>query len=147
MKYHNHDSFYLSLVEFLMAAKQNVIAIGTEFGLTSIQVLTLLLVDENQPRPMKNFCVMFHCDASNVTGIIDGLEDKGLVTRQNDPQDRRIKVIRLEQAGKKMQQAIIDRLDGMDGPLFDALNDHEKQQFARIIAKIAATKKPAGVPA
>jgi DNA-binding MarR family transcriptional regulator len=147
MEQRTYDSFYLSLIEFLMAAKQHVVAIGAEFGLTSIQVITLLLVDEHQPRPMKSFCPMFHCDASNVTGIIDGLEDKGLVSRQNDPNDRRIKVICLEKAGKVMQQTIIKRLDGMDSPLFDALNSQEKQQFAGIIAKIAAAKKPAKVPA
>lgn len=137
------NNFYLSLIEFLMTAKQHVVAIGDEFGLTSIQAITLLLVDEHRPRPMKSFCTLFHCDASNVTGIVDGLENKGLVSRQNDPKDRRIKIICLEPAGKALQQTIIERLDGMNGPLFTALNEAEKQQFAELVAKIAAAKKPA----
>jgi DNA-binding MarR family transcriptional regulator len=137
------DNFYLSLIEFLMTAKQHVVAIGDEFGLTSIQAITLLLVDEHRPRPMKSFCGLFHCDASNITGIVDGLENKGLVSRQNDPKDRRIKIICLEPAGKILQQTIIERLDGMNGPLFAALDEAEKQQFAGLVAKIAAAKKPA----
>ena len=143
MKTSISNNFYLSLLEFLMTAKQHIIAIGDEFGLTSIQAVTLLLIDEQQPRPMKNFCVLYHCDASNITGIVDGLEKKGLVSRQNDPSDRRIKIICLEAAGKKMQQTIIERLDDINGFLFDPLNDIEKQQFAHIVEKIAATKKPA----
>jgi DNA-binding MarR family transcriptional regulator len=141
MRSNNSDSFYLSLIEFLMTAKHHVITIGADFGLTSIQAITLLLVDEHRPRPMKNFCLLFHCDASNITGIVDGLESKGLVSRQNDPTDRRIKTIRLEPAGKAMRRDIIERLEGMDGPLFAALNNEEKKQFAGLVAKIAAAKQ------
>ena len=143
MKQHITHNFYLSLLEFLMTAKQHVMAIGAEFGLTSIQAVTLLLIDENRPRPMKSFCSLYHCDASNITGIIDGLENKGLVIRQNDPADRRIKVIRLETAGKRMQQTIIQRLAEQNGFLFDPLSDAESQQFIHIVEKLAIAKKPA----
>jgi len=138
---HISHHFYLSLLEFLLTSKQHIVAIGDEFGLTSIQAITLLLVDEHQPRPMKNFCMLYHCDASNITGIVDGLEKKGLVSRQNDPNDRRVKVICLEPAGKKLQQTIIERLDDVNGFLFDPLNDTEKRQFAHIVEKIAGAKK------
>lgn len=126
-----------------MTAKQHIMAIGAEFGLTSIQAVTLLLIDEHRPRPMKSFCLLYHCDASNITGIVDGLEKKGLVSRQNDPNDRRVKVICLEPAGKKLQQTIIERLEAANGFLFDPLNESEKQQFVSIVEKIAATQKPA----
>ena len=129
--------FYLALLEFLMTAKQHVMAIGGEFGITSIQAVTLLLLDASEPRPMKNFCQLYHCDASNITGIIDGLEKKGLVSRQNDPNDRRVKVVQLEAAGKKLQQTIIERLDADSGFLFDPLTDDETQQFTHIVEKLA----------
>jgi DNA-binding MarR family transcriptional regulator len=137
-------TFYLALLEFLMAAKQHIIAIGAEFDLTSIQAMTLLLLDEQRPRPMKSFCLLYHCDASNVTGIVDGLEKKGLVSRQNDPNDRRIKVIQLEAAGKRLQQDIIQRLSTDNGFLFDPLTADETQQFIRIVEKIAAVATPSG---
>jgi len=135
----SHD-FYLSLLEFLMTSKQHIMAIGAEFGLTSIQAITLLLIDEHRPRPMKSFCQLYHCDASNITGIVDGLEKKGLVSRQNDPDDRRIKIICLEAAGKQLQQSIITRLDEVNGFLFNPLDETEKQQFIHIVEKIAATQ-------
>jgi DNA-binding MarR family transcriptional regulator len=132
------QNFYLALLEFLMSAKQHMVSIGNDFGLTSIQAVTLLLLDESKPRPMKNFCTLYHCDASNITGIVDGLEKKGLVSRQNAPADRRIKVIQLEAAGKKLQLAMLDRLDDGRGFLFSPLNADETQQFIHIIKKIAA---------
>jgi DNA-binding MarR family transcriptional regulator len=114
-------------------------AIGNEFDLTSTQAITLLLIDEGQPRPMKNFCLLFHCDASNITGIVDGLEKKGLVSRQNDPSDRRIKVIRLEPAGKRMQQAIIEQLETANDFMLGNLTSVEQQQFITIVQKLATT--------
>lgn len=136
-------NFYLSLLEFLMTAKQHLTAIGDEFGLTGIQAVTLLLVDEHHPRPMKNFCSLYHCDASNVTGIVDGLESKGLVSRQNDPNDRRIKIICLKPAGKKLQRTIIKRLDAANGFLFDPLTDQEARSFVHIVEQLAAHQKTA----
>jgi DNA-binding MarR family transcriptional regulator len=137
---HANNKFYLSLLEFVTNVKQYVISIGSEFGLTSIQVMTLLLLDEAMPRPMKNFCTLFHCDASNVTGIIDGLERKGLVSRQSDPHDRRIKVIQVEPEGIKMRETILDRLAQYDDYIFGALTAAETEQLVRIVEKLAASK-------
>jgi DNA-binding MarR family transcriptional regulator len=131
-------SFYVALLEFLLSAKQHVAAIGESHGLTSVQTITLLLIDPNQPRPMKNFCGLFHCDASNVTGIIDGLEQKGLVSRQNDPSDRRIKVVCLEAAGTSLQQTILAQIAHSNGFLFDPLSSSEAEQFVHIVRKLAA---------
>ncbi|HSX30364.1 MAG TPA: MarR family transcriptional regulator [Candidatus Saccharimonadales bacterium] len=135
--------FYLSLVEFLMSAKQHLVAIGAESGLSSIQAVTLLLLDEHTPRPMKNLGQLFHCDASNITGIIDGLEQKGLVARQNDPSDRRIKTICICPAGKKLQQHILNQLAQGSGFLFDPLTPTEAEQFVRIVEKLTPPRKSA----
>jgi DNA-binding MarR family transcriptional regulator len=135
--------FYLSLLEFLLSAKQHLVAIGAEYDLSSIQAITLLLLDEQTPRPMKALGQLFHCDASNITGIIDGLEQKGLVARQSDSHDRRIKTIQICPAGKRMQQRIIDRLAHDNGFLFDPLSDSEAEQFIHIVEKLAPSKKPA----
>jgi len=135
--------FYFSLIEFLVSAKQHMIAIGAEVGLTSVQAITLMLVDASHPRSMGSFCTVFHCDAGNMTGIIDALEERGLVSRQNDPNDRRIKVIRLEAAGKKLQQQITTRLSQDNGFMFNPLSKEEAKQFVSIVEKLALYNKPA----
>lgn len=142
--------FYLSLMELILIARRKIIAIGSDLGLTSIQAITIFLLDDAHPRPMKEFCATYHCDASNVTGIVDGLERRGLVSRQNDTRDRRVKVVQLEPSGRKLQQKIINRLSADSGFLFDPLNDFEKQQFMHLVEKIttasAATDNVSAVP-
>ena len=134
------EPFYLALVSFLLQAKQQVIAISSEFGLTSIQALTLLMLDDIKAPSMSGFCKLYDCDASNITGIVDGLENKGLVSRQPHPSDRRIKIIHLETEGKKLQSQIVKRLAETSDHLFHGLNETELKQFASLVQKLDINK-------
>lgn len=125
---------YLALVEFLMAAKQRLYQIGAEQGLTGMQVLTILMLDE--PRPMHYFTKFFSCDPSNITGIIDALEDKGLVERKASPSDRRIKLIHLRPSGKAMRRKLIKSLTSDPEFPLNYLEDAEADDFISLVSKI-----------
>jgi DNA-binding MarR family transcriptional regulator len=145
-KSHLPEDFYLSLTEFLLHAKQQIVGLSAEFGLSSMQALTLLLTGTSEPRPMNSFCKLYDCDASNITGIIDGLEQKGLVSRQPHPNDRRIKVIRLEPAGEKLRKTIAKRLSSQSDSLFNGLSTAEVEHLARLIQKVASASAPKTCP-
>lgn len=140
MEQTKHDQdFYLALLDFVLSARQSVVAAGNDHGLTAIQAITLLMLDGDKPRPMKEFCTLYHCDASNITGIIDGLERKGLVNRKNDPHDRRIKNIQLSAKGKVLQQKMLRQLSSDSVQLIDPLQDNEKKTLKKAFEKISAT--------
>src|ERR1044072_5141235 len=101
---------YLTLLELLLKVKHQIIDSGAEFGLTGMQTFTLLLTDPDQLQPMNNLCSVFCCDASNVTGIVDGLEQKKLASRQSHPKDRRVKVVQIESDGLTLRKKIMQRL-------------------------------------
>jgi MarR family transcriptional regulator, organic hydroperoxide resistance regulator len=67
-------------------------------GLTAAQAMFLLMIDS--PMSMRQLAQRMGCDASNVTGIVDRLEAKGLVVRTADRADRRVKRIARTAAGK-----------------------------------------------
>ena len=56
--------------------------------------------------PMSDLAERMACDASNVTGISDRLEARGLVSRQPHPHDRRVKTLVLTPEGEKVAQAV-----------------------------------------
>ncbi|KAB2343023.1 MarR family winged helix-turn-helix transcriptional regulator [Actinomadura rudentiformis] len=56
---------------------------------------------------MRDLAEVLACDASNVTGIVDGLERRGLVTRQPDPADRRVKHLVLTEEGERRRAALL----------------------------------------
>ncbi len=138
-------NFYLSMIEFLLNSKQRIIAVSSEFGLTAMQAFTLLLTNNETPRSMNTFCRMYDCDASNLTGIVDGLEQKGLVVRREHPKDRRIKLIHLQPAGRKLQQQIVRKLTSQSENLFMPLSQDEIYQFVRLIEKLTSNRmQPTG---
>ena len=73
-----------------------------ELGLTFMQAHALRLLDD--PQPMHRLAQLLVCDASNVTGITDRLETRGLVERRSDRNDRRVKVLALTEKGRKLRE-------------------------------------------
>jgi DNA-binding MarR family transcriptional regulator len=57
------------------------------------------------------------CDASNVTGLVDRLESRGLVQRRSSAGDRRVKVIHLTAAGSRLRAQLLKRMTARSLPL------------------------------
>src|ERR671936_590906 len=70
------------MFELLHASKRRFMAIASEFELSPPQVMALRHLDPNEPKPMSELAAALRCDNSNVTGIVDRLEDRGLVERR-----------------------------------------------------------------
>jgi len=81
------------------------LALARELGLRPPSFGALRLLDE--PRTMSEIATVLHCDNSNVTGIVDGLEEKGLATREPSETDRRVKLIALTAEGRKVRTRLI----------------------------------------
>jgi DNA-binding MarR family transcriptional regulator len=132
----NKEETYLHLFRFLMMSKHRVIELGAEYGLTGMQTTTIFLLDK--PKPMNSFRKVFNCDASNVTGLVDGLEQKQLASRYESPTDRRIKMVQLEPKGKKIRTALLRKLNPHDSPLLSKLNSDEQKVFFSLIRKMTS---------
>jgi DNA-binding MarR family transcriptional regulator len=134
------NDFYASLVAFLMMSKQQIVSIGVDHDLTAMQIFTIMHIDPDNPRPMNSLRNVLACDPSNITGIVDGLEHKKLISRIENPKDRRVKMIKLEKAGEDVRDKVISELvDKNEQAFFAILNEEERQQFAKIMSKVTAT--------
>jgi DNA-binding MarR family transcriptional regulator len=74
-------------------------AVAGEYQLTGAQARVLGLL-AREPLPMRRIAEQLQCEPSNVTGIVDRLEARGLVERQPDPADRRVKLAAATDAGR-----------------------------------------------
>lgn len=79
-------------------------AIARELDLHPGQAIVVRLLAE--PRPMGELAEAMHCDNSNITGIVDRLEERGLVDRQPADYDRRVKLIALTGDGKHIREEL-----------------------------------------
>jgi DNA-binding MarR family transcriptional regulator len=76
-------------------------------------------------------------DAPATSVAVNDLEDRDLVVRQTDPNNRRCKVISLTDEGRKVV-ATIDGIDDPAPPSFAALNQSELETLQAILAKLTA---------
>jgi MarR family transcriptional regulator, organic hydroperoxide resistance regulator len=105
------------LMKFFFAQRAHLPLPGAEFDLSPIQCHVLHLIEPGRPLPMRRLADTLSCDASNVTGLVDRLESRGLVQRQPSPGDRRVKVLRLTPAGMRLRTQLLRRMAGRSRPL------------------------------
>ena len=95
----------------------------------------LTLTQLTMPTAMREMASRLRCDASNMTGLADRLEERGLLERRADPHDRRVKLLALTPAGEKlvdeMNHHVIHDLPGLA-----ALSIAEREQLASLIHRI-----------
>ncbi len=78
-----------------------------ELGLGFAQAHALRMLDPEEPLPMSALAERLFCDASNVTGIVDRLESRGLVERGSAEGDRRVKALTLTAAGVELRGRVL----------------------------------------
>jgi DNA-binding MarR family transcriptional regulator len=84
--------------------KQNVREVADEEGLSIAQLDVLRRLRQYGPSPMRRLAEQMNCEASNLTGLVDRLEVRGLVERQPDPGDRRVRLLALTVDGRRVSQ-------------------------------------------
>jgi DNA-binding MarR family transcriptional regulator len=103
--------------ELFHASRRRFLAVASEFELSPPQVRALGVLDPERPVPMSELAEALHCDNSNVTGIVDRLEDRGLVERRSAAHDRRVKMLAVTERGADVRARLAERLDEAPEPL------------------------------
>ncbi len=97
------------LYELIAAHKRAFHALAKEHGLSPQQAATLWHLVPGEGMPMSAIAELLVCDASNVTGIVDKLETRGLAQR-GQAEDRRVKVLTLTEPGEELRSMMRERL-------------------------------------
>ena len=104
------DPFWSTLVELCFGVRGWWSAICEELELTPAQGLALRSLDPARPLAMSTLADAMACDASNITGIVDKLESRGLIARRGADHDRRIKMLQVTERGCALRERLIHRL-------------------------------------
>jgi DNA-binding MarR family transcriptional regulator len=78
-------------------------AVAQRFGLSPQQLHLLRNLAPGVEQPMSALADLLFCDPSNVTGIVDRLESRGLIERRPHPADRRVKRIAITDHGAEVR--------------------------------------------
>jgi DNA-binding MarR family transcriptional regulator len=105
----SHKQVCNDLLDLLKRLKIGLTTIAETHALTPPQMSALYALSSSNAT-MGELALNLHCDASNITGIIDRLVERRLVTRQEDPSDRRAKVLALTGKGRQVLDDIASKL-------------------------------------
>jgi MarR family transcriptional regulator, organic hydroperoxide resistance regulator len=111
-------------------------------GLSFAQAHALRLLDPDEPMPMSALAERLFCDASNVTGIVDRLEARGLVRRQSAEGDRRVKALTITPAGMQLREKAME-LMSQPPEAIAALSEADQRALRDILARAVANLRAA----
>jgi len=123
------------LNELVAANRSRFMAICSEFDLAPAQLMALKWLDPDSPLPMRELAHALRCDNSNVTGIVDRLEERGLVERRACERDRRVKMLVVTDSGRDLRRRIRERME--DPPEAIARLDADEQRALRDLLRKA----------
>ena len=106
-------------------------------GLSMAQLHILYTLQRNGEMPMSRLAEVLNVSLSNATGLIDRIEERGFVERTRVPEDRRIVLIRVTEAGEQM----LGEIDALSDELLRSVFDHlGRSKLAGVRQAVAALR-------
>src|SRR6202035_3555375 len=97
------DEAWVILRQLFGGVRRRFLAAASELDLHPAQAGALLHMEPGTAMTMHELATILACDDSNVTGIVDRLEARGLVARRPYAQDRRVKHVVLTPLGLELR--------------------------------------------
>jgi MarR family transcriptional regulator, organic hydroperoxide resistance regulator len=114
--------------------RPRMLAVAGELGLTPPQMFALRALDPEQPVPMRELAAQLHCDSSNVTGLVDGLEAHGLVERRSAEHDRRVRMLVVTERGAEVRRRIDEVVEAVP-PALASLSAEDQRALRDILRR------------
>ncbi|GAB4111857.1 MAG: MarR family transcriptional regulator [Roseiflexaceae bacterium] len=112
-------------------------------GLSPARMRVLRFLRESGPvsmRAVKDWC---GTSATNITGLIDGLEAEGLVQRQADPHDRRVTLLTITAEGDRRSHSDWERYEARSATVFEQLEPSQRAVLLESIEQLIKLLKSA----
>jgi len=123
------------LVKLFFSQRADLPSLASEFDLSAAQCHVLHRMEPGQTIPMGKLAEALACDASNITGLVQRLEVRGLIRRHPDATDRRVRVLELTAAGARLRSTVIERMTTPPVRL-DRLSTAEQQSLVKILTHL-----------
>ena len=133
-----------SFFELLLKHRNHYIDAVSDEKIAPMQGHVLHYVAEH-PCTMRELAQAAFLEPSNLTGIIDKLEARGLVKRREADGDRRSKIVTLTAAGVAMRKRLYARFSE-PAPWMVALTSEDQQRLLEIVRKAIIFEKSLEAP-
>jgi DNA-binding MarR family transcriptional regulator len=110
---------------------------GAGLSLAKLGVLDQLM-ESGEPLALSRLAERLCCVKSNMTQLIDRLEEEGLVERTNHPQDRRTVLAAITKEGQRRYEIGRQTLLKQEQEIFKSLKKSEREQLLEVLESLRA---------
>ena len=114
---------------------ERMAALGVRMKLSPGVIKMLMRLGREDGVSMGEMARGIGCDPSYITALVDDLDERGLARRESSPEDRRVKIIVLTDAGRTLA-AEIDATLSIPPAAFAALSGTELRQLRDLLDKV-----------
>ncbi len=134
------DTFLLKRLGY--AAKDQAMEAYEQTGLHPYHHAVLLVLGEGSRETQGAIADALGYDRGQLVGLLDELEERGLVERRRDPGDRRRHLVRLTPEGKRMLRRLRTLARRIDDEFFGPLSDKERASLHVLLLRLAEKHEP-----
>jgi DNA-binding MarR family transcriptional regulator len=124
------------------AIKERMMEAFEESGLSMYDHAILTLLDEDPTETQAQIADALGYDRSHLVGVLDDLEERGLIERRRDTQDRRRHLVTMTPAGAKALTRLRAIVSQVEEEYFEPLNATERKTLTSLLGRLAGHHDP-----
>ncbi len=129
-----------------LVAKDQAMEAYNRSGLHPYHHAVLAVLDEGSRETQGAIADALGYDHGQLVGLLDELEERGLVERRRDPADRRRHIVRLTPDGKRALAKLRALAGRLENEFLSALDDGERAQLHALLLRLAHQHLPHCAP-
>ncbi len=129
-------SLWIRFLRFNLVSNKKLQDDLERLDLTSPQFYVLATIGYAGELPFGEIGEKMMVTVSNLTGIVDRLEEKRLVVRERDARDRRVVRVTLTDKGMKVYKNTIPLFEKSISQFFSPLNKIQQKELASLLRKL-----------
>jgi DNA-binding MarR family transcriptional regulator len=107
------------------------------YGVTPGQYAVLKCLWDENGQTAKQLAERLFLDGSTVTGVLDRMEQKGLIVKQADPRDRRALQVKLTEKGRGLEEPLTRVIEEANQKALRNLDEAHARELKQLLQTIS----------